>query len=92
MDNQKIPLILQVYSQRLFTGLSKKEIIVKEIFAILHALSTWLLVLAWSRPIFYKNNTCVFQDHKYSSIVKPAIDSFRIIAMISATHDIIIEF
>ena len=91
MDNQKIPPISQAYSQRFSTRLRNKHITVKEMFAVLHALSTWLPLLARSRLIIYGDNTGVVQGLKHSSIVGPAMDPLRKIAMILATHDIVIE-
>ena len=60
-------------------------------FAVLHALSTWLPLLARSRLIIYGDNTGVVQGLKHSSIVGPAMDPLRKIAMILATYDIVIE-
>ena len=47
MDNQKIPPISQAFSQRFSTRLRNKHTTVKEMFAVLHALST---VLGWMSP------------------------------------------
>ena len=60
-------------------------------FAIFHVLSTWLSLLARSCLIIYGDNTGVVQGLKYFSIVGPAMDPYRKIAIILATHDIVIE-
>lgn len=60
-------------------------------FAVLHALKTWLPFLAGCRLIIYGDNTGVVQGLKHSSIIGPAMDSLREIVMIFATHDIVIE-
>ena len=60
-------------------------------FAVFHVLNTWLSLLVWSRFIIYRDNTGVVQGLKHYSIVGPAMNTLKKIAMILATHDIVIE-
>lgn len=90
MEDQKIPPISQAFSQKFSTRLRNKHITVKEMFAVLHVLNTWLPLLAQSHLIIYGDNTGVLQGLKRSSIIGPAMDPRRKIVMILSTHDIFI--
>lgn len=90
-EDQDIPPVSQAFSERFSTRNRKKHITVKEMFAVLHALKTWLPFLAGCRLIIYGDNTGVVQGLKHSSIIGPAMDPLREIVMIFATHDIVIE-
>lgn len=64
---------------------------VKEMFAVLHALDTWLPHFAGCRLVIYGDNTGVVQGLKHSSIEGPAMSPLGDIVMIFAIHDIVIE-
>lgn len=57
---------------------------------VFYALNIWLPLFAGSH-IIYGNNTGVIPGLKHFSIIRPAMELLRKIAMILATHNVVIK-
>ena len=81
----------EVFSIRTSSRDMKKQINVKEMMAVLHALRKWLPIFKGSKLVIYGDNQAVVNGLRNGSIRGPAMKPLRDIAMLLALHDIVIE-
>jgi len=82
------PAANQAFSKRFNTRLSIKHIDVKEMAAVLHALTTWLPLFAGCNLTIYGDNAAVVAGINKTSMRGGAMLPLRRIALLAAAHDI----
>lgn len=79
-----------VFSIKTATRHRSKDIQFKEMKAVHHAMELWLHQLRGSRLVLYCDNDACVNGLRKSSMHGPAMAPLRDIAMLAATHDIIV--
>ncbi len=85
------PAASQAFSNRFNTRLSGKHINVKEMAAVLQALTAWLPVFAGCNLTIYGDNVAVVAGINKTSMRGGAMLYLRRIALLAAAHDICIH-
>lgn len=85
-----LPHVQEVFSTRVPSRHARKDIQFKEMTAILHAIRLWIGKLRGTRLVLHcDNEDCVYGLRK-SSMRGPAMTPLRKIAMLIASHDILL--